>query len=260
MNEPGQQTTAPAPAALRPHAWPSGLRWFLAEFVVVVAGILVALALSSWAQGRSEVAREQSYLRQLQADLAANERDLSDATAFFDQRAAAAARVLHRFWRVAPVLDDAFIDDLSLPRTTRRFRPVLGTAEALVSSGDLNLIRSDDMRAAILDYVESTRTHLEDIHRYDETYYRPAVAMLYRGADLFQHARFKTADDRLLPRPTQIERIPFPGSLDDMMGDRSLYDGYNFLLVAHRNQSQHYGDMLAQTQALKSRVDATLQR
>jgi hypothetical protein len=143
--------------AYRP-AWSSSLRWFLAEFLVVVAGILVALAVSSWAQGRADITREQSYLHQLLADLTTNERDLAEAVDFFDQRASASARVLHRFWQETPRADDAFVDDLSLPRTTRRFRPVLGTAEALISSGDLNLIRSDAVRAAILGYVESTKT------------------------------------------------------------------------------------------------------
>jgi hypothetical protein len=242
-------------AAYRP-AWSSSLRWFLAEFLVVVAGILVALALSSWAQGRADITREQSYLHQLLADLTTNERDLAEAVEFFDQRASASARVLHRFWQETPAADDAFIEDLSLPRTTRRFRPVLGTAEALISSGDLNLIRSDAVRAGILDYVESTKTHLEDTHRYDETYYRPAVALLYRGPDLYEHARFRTQDDRLLPRPNRIERVPFPGTLQDMLRDRLVYDGYNFLLMAHRNQAGRYGDMLAETQALRTQIEA----
>lgn len=259
MTEPGNPPPVTPSIAAQRLSWTSSLRWFLAEFLVVVAGILVALALSSWAQGRADITREQSYLRQLLADLTTNERDLAEAVEFFDQRAGASARVLHRFWQDTPAADEAFVEDLSLPRTTRRFRPVLGTAEALISSGDLNLIRSDAVRAAILDYVESTKTHLEDTHRYDETYYRPAVAMLYRGPDLYQHARFRIRDDRLLPRPNRVERVPFPGTLQDMTRDRVIYDGYNFLLMAHRNQSGRYGDMLAETQALRARIEAATQ-
>lgn len=164
--------------------------------------------------------------------------------------------MLHRFWRTAPAVDTTLVEDLSLPRTTRRFRPVLGTAEALISSGELNLIRSDALRAALLAYVESTRTHLEDINRYDETYYRPAVAMLYRGPDLYEHARFRTRDDTLLPRPARVERVPFPTTLEAAMHDRVIYDGYIFLLVAHRNQSSQYREMLADTQAASN--DRTL--
>jgi hypothetical protein len=248
-----------APQPARGPGWSPRLRWFLAEFLVVVAGVLVALALNSWANGRQDIAREQSYLRQLHADLGNNEADLAAAVAFLDERAAASARVLHRFWSQAPVADAAFIDDLMKPRSTRRFRPVLGAAEALISTGDLNLIRSDAVRAAILDYVESMRTHLDAIDRHDETYYRPAVVMLLQGPDIQQHSTPSAGDDRLRLRPNQVVRVPFPSVLDEMLSDRTVYDGYSFLLLAHRNQTLRYADMLAETQALRSLIGTVIE-
>jgi hypothetical protein len=238
--------------------WAPGLRWFLAEFLVVVAGVLVALALSSWAKGRQDIAREQSYLRQLHADLGRNETELATAVEFLDERAAASARVLHRFWAQAAVADQAFIDDLLQPRSTRRFRPVLGAAEALISSGDLNLIRSDAVRAAILDYVESMRTHLEAINRHDESYYRPAVVMLMQGPDVQQHTDLNDGDDRLRVRPNNPQRVPFPSVLDDMLRDRTIYDGYSFLLLAHRNQASRYDGMLFETRELRTLIGAAI--
>jgi hypothetical protein len=232
------------------------MRWFVAEFVVVVSGVLVALAVTSWAQDRRDVEREQAYLRQLHADLLTNERLLAEAVDFSRQRATASARALHRFWGTAPPVDATLVDDLSLPRTTRRFRPVLGTAEALISSGELDLIRSDALRASLLNYVESTRTRLEDIQRYDETYYRPAVAKLQSGPDLHPYYRFRTRDYTLTARPANVGRVPFPTTLEDMMRDRAVYDGYNFLLIAHRNQSGQYNLMLDDTHALREAIEA----
>lgn len=256
--------TAPAAAPMaasvpaRGPGWAPSLRWFLAEFLVVVAGVLVALALSSWAKGRQDIAREQSYLRQLHADLGHNETELAAAVDFLDERAAASARILHRFWSHAAVADRAFIDDLLKPRSTRRFRPVLGAAEALISSGDLNLIRSDAVRAAILDYVESMRTHLEAINRHDESYYRPAVVMLMQGPDVQQHTDLNDGDDRLRVRPNNPQRVPFPSVLDDMLLDRTIYDGYSFLLLAHRNQASRYDGMLSETRELRTLIGAAI--
>jgi hypothetical protein len=259
MSEPAAVPVAVAtPSIAHGRAWRSSLRWFLAEFVVVVAGVLVALMLNGWAQERQDGQREQAYLRQLHADLIASERDLGEAEEFLDRRAAASARVLHRFWRDEVVVDDSLIEDLSLPRSTRRFRPVLGTAEALISSGQINLIRSDALRGAILGYVESMKTQLEDINRYDETYYRPAVTRLYQGPDLYQYVRFASPDERLLPRPLTVERVPFPAPLAGMLRDRSVYDGYNSLLVAHRNQSQCYADMRERSRTLRAQIQAAL--
>jgi hypothetical protein len=262
MTDPAKQVAPPAAHRVGPDGrhWKSSLRWFLAEFVVVVAGVLVALAVSSWAQDRQDHKREQAYLRQLSADLKANERDLGEAVDFLRLRAEASARVLHRFWREDLVEDDTLREDLSVPRSTRRFRPVLGTAEALTSSGDLNLIRSDPLRAAILAYVEAMKTHLEDINRYDETYYRPAVAILYRGPDMYQFVKFKTSEDALRPRPNAFQRVPFPATMAGMLRDRDVYDGYNSLLVVHRNQSARYDEMRTQTVALRAQVEQAIER
>ena len=262
MNE----VSTPPPPAAPPRAivagrsWKSSLRWFLAEFVVVVAGILVALAVSSWAQERQEIKREQVYLRQLSADLKASEKDLAEATEFLTQRAEASTRILHRFWRNDLTVDERLIEDFGLPRSTRRYRPVLGTAEALTLSGDLNLIRSDTLRAQIIAYLESMKTNLENINRYDETYYRPAVASLYAGPDIYQFVKFRNPGIVLRPRPDQPERVPFPATLAGMLRDRRVYDGYNFLLVAHRNQAACYEDMLEQSRTLRADVEVAIEK
>ncbi|HYM86984.1 MAG TPA: DUF6090 family protein [Pseudoxanthomonas sp.] len=250
---------SPSRATVAGRGWKSALRWFLAEFVVVVAGILVALAVSSWAQQRQENKREQAYLRQLSADLKTSEKDLAQAVDFLKQRAEASARILHRFWRDDLTVDEKKLSqDFALPRSTLRFRPVLGTVEALTSSGDLNLIRSDPLRAQLIAYQESMKTNLENINRYDETYYRPAMISLYAGPDMYQFVRFRDPSDLVRPRPNDVERIPFPATLAGMLRDRRVYDGYNSLLVAHRNQSDCYKDMLEQSRALRASVEAAM--
>ena len=51
------------------------LRWFLAEFLVVVAGVWVAMGLSGLVDKRRDLQREQVYLQQLSADLGTSERN-----------------------------------------------------------------------------------------------------------------------------------------------------------------------------------------
>ena len=45
------------------------LRWFAAEFFVVVTGVIVALGATSWWEGQRSQEREAAYLTQLLADL-----------------------------------------------------------------------------------------------------------------------------------------------------------------------------------------------
>lgn len=252
---------APDMAAMTPAAWRRRmrwLRWFLAEFLVVVSGVLVALALSSMAQDRRDRGREQAYLQQLSMDLASNMTGLRERMESTRERSDASARVLHRFWQDDPQVDEDLVRDLSLPRGTARYRPTLGTAEALISTGDLNLIRSTSLRAALLAHVEAVNFKLADIVRYEETYYRPAVDSLYRGPDIYQFATFRDPNELRRPRPFVVERVPFPSPLAAMLRDRTVYDGYNQLLVAHRNSSVLYEQLLEETGALKAQVDAEI--
>ena len=268
MSEPKDPAAAPphGPAAdgrPAPSWLGARLRWFLAEFLVVVVGVLVALGLSGLVEEQRELQREQVYLQQLSADLGSSDKELSTAVEFMQTRAEAAARVLHRFWRKDPVLDDAFLVDLSQPRGTHRFRPVLGTAEALGSSGEMGLIRSDALRADLLAYVERMKTRLGEIDRYDETYYRPGVAML-NLAPLWRtpenSAVLQYSDDKLRSRPNPFDRVPFPNEPADQLASREVYVGYSNLLTAHRNHAVQYEEMLQETRALRKNVEARIRR
>ena len=284
---------APPPVKSSPPRWRlrlsrldlrSRVRWFVAEFLVVVTGILVALALNSWWQGRQNSARERAYLHQLHADLLASERQLEAAAGFFREHAHAAAKVSHAFWRSQRPAEDSLVRWLWSPLSSARVRPVLGTARALVSSGDLDLIRSDSIRSGVLDYIESVEAHLEDIRRFDETYYREgilALAPIYDvravveriyGAEIDREC----GDGRqgafpsplggqrrqlrcgLQGFPSGERRAPFPLDSEALLGDRRVYVAYGHLLTAHRSQADEYEEMLEETRALRRRVGGAL--
>ena len=61
-------TDPPIPSPRR-WDWRPKLRWFGAEYLIVVLGVLTAVGINAWWQGRQDVAQEQVYLRQLVADL-----------------------------------------------------------------------------------------------------------------------------------------------------------------------------------------------
>lgn len=60
----------------------SSIRWFAAEIIVIVAGVLIALALNAWWQDRQDAESEQVYLRLLLRDLDQMEVDLDELLAF----------------------------------------------------------------------------------------------------------------------------------------------------------------------------------
>lgn len=248
--------------------WPAALRWFAAEFMVVVTGVLVALALGAWWQERDNRQREAAYLLQLVADLATTEQELGEVREFHIQGALAAARVGHAFWKLEPPTLDELAADLWRPFRSTRERPVLGTINALIATGDLRLIRSDALRTELTAYAEFAEATVENIQRHDETYYRPGINALVDILDfnLLRHERgieSEAANDERLERlrmlPAGPRRPPFPMDIDSLLTNRQLYAAYEKLLVAHRNQGSNYGRILDRARRLRGLIHYQLQ-
>ena len=138
-----------------------GARWFFAEFAVVVAGILVALALQSWWGSRQDSRRERAYIRQLVADLTETEKRFTEAEMRVSPHDLARAKLLHAFWNPTTTHHDSVIVCADMSGYYEDPRAILGTAEALVATGDLNLIKDDSVRAAITTFMESEERYAQ---------------------------------------------------------------------------------------------------
>lgn len=250
-----------AMAFIREHHWRRGMSWFLAEFVVVVAGVLVALAVSAWWQGRLDRQHETEYLQQLDADLLATESDMEHAQVVLNRRALAAHAVTHAFWGERPANDAELRRDLVAPWRSARYRPVLGNIEALIATGDIHVIRAAALRTELVAYDEWAKARLEDISRYDETYYRPGInSLLARmdptGADVDEYRKRlggKAHAFDLSPAAASGS-APFPIDLVTLFKDQVVYNAYMQIGLAHRNQAAEYGLILERARHLHAEV------
>jgi hypothetical protein len=174
MNEdtpaPPVTTALPAPA---PQEMPAssaqfrrGLRWFLAEFLVVVAGILVAMSLNAWYQDRIDARSEQQYLKLLGRDLTALAQDLDEAAGFEDKQRQDALLLYHAL--SAPRLPadtrplSAAVEHLSERRTPQQNG---STYQDLISTGHFQLIRNAGLRDRIAEFYQRTGRQFEVINK-----------------------------------------------------------------------------------------------
>ena len=135
----------------------------LGELALIVGGVLIALTLDAWWQGRQERQQEIVYLEQLLADLEETQRRLHGSIAGDSTTSDVVSRILERAFD-GPLPPP---DSLSLPTGYSQFRPLTGTQTALLQGGGLQLLHNDSLRFALIAY--SALTHAtENILRHTE--------------------------------------------------------------------------------------------
>ena len=124
----------------------------IAEFFVIVIGVLVALGVDEFMQGREDRSSERAYLLGITEDLRQDSVELSERAQAWSQWGDYAEQLLNA------VQNRALKDDVSLFELVREAGlfaiPVtaVATYEDLIASGSLGLIRDRDLRVAISSY------------------------------------------------------------------------------------------------------------
>lgn len=261
----------PMPAGIQTHApprwaWRRALRWFGAEFLVVVTGVLVALAVGAWWQGLQDAAKERAYLRQLAADLRETERAADAADAFLQPVDRAGSLLWLAFYEADAPPRDSLLAWAERAMWTSTVRPVLGTAEALVATGDLALVRDDSLRTAITAYLERTRGRLYDHAQFDRVW-SDAERRMRRHID-------PTESALMLYRPEVLDQflaqmgvpeanlaglmVPFPFDAAAFLGNaEALRDAFE-MANAKRNLLTVRQAMREDARRLRARVEAAL--
>jgi len=139
-----------------------GLR-VLSELIVIAVGVLIAFQVESWRDSVQSRQREQAQLVALAADFNENVARLRDVEAFQRRALGAYREVLAIGTRDVPMPrpDSAYM----LFRRVRqfaRFEPVTGAYDAMVSSGDLRLLQSQELRAQLAAFVGAAGDGYED--------------------------------------------------------------------------------------------------
>jgi hypothetical protein len=150
------------------------LRWFAAEFLVVVSGILVALALQAWWNERSDRAEEREVLTQMLADLTEDSARIAQAVVR-DQKGRATAMSLLKHLERGGSYSDSLAGEFGTLATANSAALRTGQYQTLKEKG-LALIENDSLRNQISSFYEVT------------------------GAGIANHnAWLQTAEDRWMP-------------------------------------------------------------
>jgi len=244
--------------------------WFVValEIAIVVLGVIIGFQVTAWGQSRTDRVKEQTYLRQLVVDLEESERLFASADSFHTRRVVpSSSQLLSSFGRTPKPPADSIGKWFRYAWTWRRPRPVLGTARALVSTGDLSLIQSDSLRSAILAYLDAIEIDLQtrareleiaDAAGYELTAHVDIPEWL-AGA-LPDSTREQMSRSMGVPGivPTGDWSAPFPLDPEVFYADRQAYKNAFALSMATNNLIGAGSRMHWRTTALREMIEAEI--
>ncbi|WP_412067268.1 hypothetical protein [Rubrivirga sp. IMCC43871] len=120
------------------------------DFVIVVVGVVMGFQVTAWGGERADRAREQVLIRGLQEDFLANRARYDEVAAVRDLRVRRLRNLHAMTGPDAPEPNPARFDSLLQSSIDwLDFDPTVGRVDALLGSGQIALVRSDSLQAAL---------------------------------------------------------------------------------------------------------------
>ncbi|MDX1418533.1 MAG: hypothetical protein R3181_01085 [Rubricoccaceae bacterium] len=248
--------------------------WFAValEVCIVIVGVVIGFQITAWGNERADRERERVYLTQLAEDLRETERIVAQRDVRMESTTHHSLDELYlSFGQPQRPPRDSVVRWLRGIGYTAAPNPVLGTTEALVTSGDIGKVRDDSLRTAVVRYLGVTREYVGDQRIYLEEaralrreirgMTRPA-ALLDEDIDLREgHVRALLTDaDTTGSARSPAWRYPFA---HDVYG---IYESPEFLETLHeyrraiRNLHSARRGFTRSAEALREQVETELNR
>lgn len=173
------------------------LNWrdLLKELFIVVLGILIAFELNTWAQNRSNDSLLKDYLVSLRSDLAADTLEMTENLNTLRKNMAFQQSLMPHFYRELPGRDTiaaSFFKRSIFPH----FNAQDATVNTLINTGDLKLIKSFELKKALLDHYDKYELLYQENER-AESFVRDYVAK-YMMTEIDQRTFFQGSANEIL--------------------------------------------------------------
>ena len=157
--------------------------WFAValDFCIVVTGILIAFQITNWSEARSERVGEQQIIERLHSDFEALGQEVDEKIEFMEPLIGTIEETQHL---IIEGPKDADLQRLqNFYETAFNLPSISGQSdsyEQLVSSGDMNLLRNDQLREELVKHASVTRhfIHSDQARREWSRPYIPSIVRL----------------------------------------------------------------------------------
>jgi hypothetical protein len=241
-----------------------GLKWFFAEFLVVVTGVLVAFALNSWWMDVKDRNKEKTYLKQVLQDIDSSIKLMEGAVEFETSASHAASQLL----------EVAYMDSIPPAKILNvyalgcmNFEPgslLQSTLLSLVNSGDLQLISDDSSRVELAtlsgelnDYETMRKTITTEMLMPAFKELATSISPMDISLSMLDKEEYEiAASDSLVPLP-DFEHFKRPKATDweVLFSNDDFLKRLTFMYIAHVNLQRVHEGALKQLTDSKGKIE-----
>lgn len=160
-------------------------KYAIGEIVLVVIGILIALQINNWNQGRIEQNKEQTYLSNIKRDLE-NQLNSIDIQLEHEKKYIVNTQpFLDYFYKHKKILlDSTFNQNLTSTTERRTFVRTDPTYTDLISSGNIDIIKDITFKNNLIEYYQNLErvekiNQNNNIHLNDQIYFSEILKLIY---------------------------------------------------------------------------------
>jgi len=207
----------------------------LVELVVVIIGISIAFTLEGWSEAKKRNELEQDYLSSIQVDILKDIDDLKKVNDSTRQIIKYIGEVFQFTFQKVP-LESYKRHHVTSSYLATYFYPQNGTYLSLMNSGDINVIKDFDLKAALSDLYN----------------------VKYKELERMDQVLKNLADNRI--QPYMIDNVRFSYDRDGIEDATPLTSNKAFNLLGSffnllNNRQQEYQSMITRCQELKVMID-----
>jgi hypothetical protein len=221
----------------------------LSELIVIVLGILIAFALNSWWDARTDKIRESDYIKQLRSDFEENQKNL-EAAIEAEKGLKKNLESIVELIKTPPCDKNAELLSELLPQVLSftRFTPVTGTYGSLIHSGDIGLIENADLRRSLVSFASTWDLIWIELQRLGDWIYSAISSPV---AQEFIIAEMMVLDPKTRHKlPLEVkEKINYLSLLSDKRFNKfvaDLYTGCSNRLVAYNALMKEVKEVIKQ--------------
>jgi hypothetical protein len=160
-------------------------KYAIGEIVLVVIGILIALQINNWNQGRIEQNKEQTYLANIKRDLENQLKSIKSQLEFENNIIDLMEPFLDSYYKTSKInLDATNTKNLSLVTTRQTFVRNDPTYTDLISSGNIDIIKNTEFKNKLIEFNQNLErvekiNHNNNVDLSDRIYFSEIIKLIY---------------------------------------------------------------------------------